>query len=474
MKLTPAYSALWLAGKSLAWLVAGLLAPAFLFSLPLRKPDAFNALVLRLALLSISIAFLAVALNLVQRLANERQEQRLRRLYEEAKQAIGALLKSPRDQQCRQVLRSYLGQLEALKRASESLSDADGETLRQALIELGTGSHLEQQARRGRRKWRRIQALFLLGWLKPAASVPLLQRSLYDPDPDVAYAAAKALAEYDLEAAYRALLDALDRAPISRSRLAAFLESSRCPRAVALLCERASDPSPEGRFWVAYLLGQTRDRQALPALLALARDPDANVRANAAEAIGRLGDRRKTTPAIKRLLRDSEWIVRAHAAKAAGALGDKRLIQELVSLLRDQQWWVRQNSALALERIGPPAIPYLAAMLSDPDRFARNKAAEVLGRLGVISDQIAKLSGPRQEAEAARDLLLAICRAEAVGIIEEEALSADPVTQSRLVYILGEVADISLLPLLEQLSQSKVPQVRERAERAIARIRSAA
>lgn len=473
MKLTPVYSALCLAGKSLVWLVAGLLAPVFLLSLPLRRPDAFTELVLRLALLSISIAFLAITLNLAQRLANERQEQRLRHLYEEAKQAIGALLKSPKDRQCREALRSYLGQLELLKQASESLSDLDRERLCQALIELGAGSRLEEQARRGRRKWRRIQALFLLGWLKPAASVSLLQRSLYDPDPDVAYAAAKALAEYDLEAAYRALLDALDRAPISRSRLAAFLESSRCPRAVALLCERASDPSPEVRFWAAYLLGQMRDRRALPALLALARDRDANVRANAAEALGQLGDQR-ASPAIKELLGDSEWIVRAHAAKAAGALGDKRLIKELMPLLRDRQWWVRQDSALALERLGPPAIPYLTAMLNDPDRFARNKAAEVLGRLGVISDQIAKLSGPRQEAEAARDLLLAICRAEAVGIIEEEALCADPITQIWLIDILAEVTAAGFLPLLEQLSQSEVPEVRERAERAIARIRSAA
>ncbi len=474
MKRTPVYSALWLAGKSIVWLVAGLLAPAFLLSLPLRKPEAFAALVLRLALLAISIALLAVVLNLAQRLVNERQEQRLRRLYEEAKQAIGALLKSPKDKQCREVLSSYLGRLEVLKRASEFFSDADRETLRQVLIELEAGSRLEEQARRGRRKWRRVQALFLLGWLKPAASVPLLEESLYDPDSDITYTAAKALAEYNLEAAYRALLDALDKAPISRSRLAAFLESSRCPGAVALLCERASDPNPALRFWLAYLLGQTRDRRALPALLALARDPDANVRANAAEALGQLGDRRRTTPAIKKLLRDSEWIVRAHAAKAVGAAGDERLIRELVPLLRDQQWWVRQDSALALERLGPPAIPYLAAMLNDSDRFARNKAAEVLGRLGVVSEQIAKLSGPREEAEAARDFLLAICRAEAVGIIEEEALSADPVTQGRLVDILGEVTEVGLLPLLEQLRRSEVPQVRERAERAIARIKNAA
>ncbi len=91
-------------------------------------------------------------------------------------------------------------------------------------------------------------------------------------------------------------------------------------------------------------------------------------------------------PYLMMLLEDPLWIVRANAADELGKLKDKRAIDSLIRHLTDNDplddHHVEIGAAIALGEIGDPkAIPALKKLLNDPDSEVRNAAAEALRQL---------------------------------------------------------------------------------------------
>lgn len=395
-------------------------------------------MVLGLALAMIAVLTVLVILNVVQRALSDRRERREKVLLDEVEAAVLSALESGDGARRRALLRPYLDRVDIVEAAVGRLDELSQDTVRKLMREMGANLRPEAEARQSRQKWRQVSALLALGWMASLDSLDLLREAVYDPDTDIGYAACHALAQYDSAFAYERLLEALREGRLARSRVATLIESARFGRATELLIERVRDPEPGVRFWIAYLLGKRGDPKALPALARLAGDAASSVRANTARSFGEIGGT-ESIAYIRRLLRDEDWLVRARAAKAAGVIGAPELIDDLLPLLGDRQWWPRQNTVLALERIGRAAVPQLEAHLGVSDRFARNKAAEVLGRLGIINDRIADLSGPPPVAEAARAFLVRVGLAEAVNIIEAAAQEAEPAVKATLEEILEEI-----------------------------------
>jgi len=75
------------------------------------------------------------------------------------------------------------------------------------------------------------------------------------------------------------------------------------------------------------------------------------VRWKAAEALGRIGDKRAVEPLIH-ALKDEDWYVRWKAAEALGRIGDKRAVEPLIQALKDEDSDVRREAAEALGKIG--------------------------------------------------------------------------------------------------------------------------
>jgi HEAT repeat protein len=92
---------------------------------------------------------------------------------------------------------------------------------------------------------------------------------------------------------------------------------------------------------------------ALPSLVRVTSDNDADVRRKACEALGRLGPR---------------------AEPAIDSLVDR--------LVLDDSPAVRDAAAVAMSRLGPAAVPILGAMLRDGDTGMKWRAAQALGRTG--------------------------------------------------------------------------------------------
>jgi HEAT repeat protein len=121
----------------------------------------------------------------------------------------------------------------------------------------------------------------------------------------------------------------------------------------------------------------------LPELVQALGDADDEVRAKAATALGRLGDRRGVRPLLEHLLTDPAPFVRARIASSLGQFGGPEVIDRLVQTLGDSAWWVRMRGVEALEQIGPPAEGPLLVALDDADPDIRQRAAISLERLGL-------------------------------------------------------------------------------------------
>jgi len=130
---------------------------------------------------------------------------------------------------------------------------------------------------------------------------------------------------------------------------------------------------------------------AVDSLIKRLEDSDKYVRKKAAEALGKIGDKRAVEPLIK-ALGDSEWYVRWKAAEALGKIGDKRAVEPLIKALGDSEKLVREVAAEALEKLGALTtelkIKKYIKDLGDSDIDVRGAAARALGKLGALTTEL--------------------------------------------------------------------------------------
>jgi hypothetical protein len=118
-------------------------------------------------------------------------------------------------------------------------------------------------------------------------------------------------------------------------------------------------------------------------------DPAFCVRCYAAEALGWIGP--AAAPAVLKLIElarsDLSRQAKRSATWALGQIGDARAVPVLVAALDDGD--LRVTAAYALGHIGPPAapaVPTLAARLTDDSEFVRQAAAQALFLIGLASE----------------------------------------------------------------------------------------
>ena len=241
---------------------------------------------------------------------------------------------------------------------------------------------------RSARKWReRAFAAELLGRVGNAKAVPALLETIQatrSEDGDVREIALRALARIGDPRAVLPLVEALKLAENWLApRIADILVRHGDPVVEPILAFLSDPTRHPARAWAANILGELKVQRAFPVLVVALKDLDDEVRAKAAGALGKLGDRRAVTYLLDHLLSDPAPFVRARIAGALGQFTDGEVIDRLVRALGDPAWWVRMRSVEALEQIGPTAESPLSVALDDPDPEIRIRAAVALERLGV-------------------------------------------------------------------------------------------
>jgi HEAT repeat protein len=130
-----------------------------------------------------------------------------------------------------------------------------------------------------------------------------------------------------------------------------------------------------------------RDRSAVIALVAKLRDPDADTARDAATTLGNLSVDAEAVTALAGVLHNHDGyyhsVVRAAAAEALGKLGDRRAIDALIEATRDNMAEASEQAIHALGLLGDArAIPALEAAVRNEHGFylehVRKTAADAI------------------------------------------------------------------------------------------------
>jgi HEAT repeat protein len=175
-----------------------------------------------------------------------------------------------------------------------------------------------------------------------------------------------------------------DPDPDVRRNAAWSLGRHRDPRITAPLITALQDENVGVRLRAAEALGNLRDEEAVMPLISALADDDPRVRAEIVTSLGRQGDYR-AVDALVELLRDGESVVRAAAAQVFSLLPDSRAVALLVTvLLDDEDDSVRYYAARSLGQIGgaETVTALLAALQGEPSATSKIRIAEILAALG--------------------------------------------------------------------------------------------
>jgi len=192
-------------------------------------------------------------------------------------------------------------------------------------------------------------AIVALGRTKSARAVPILAKTLQDPDSTVRMFSAEALGEIE------------------------------DPSAFALLTVLTKDKETPVRGAAATSLGKIGDKKAIPILEGLLNDPEIRVALSAAEGSAHYGKTRLDI--YEKALQHADYGVRHSAIGSLQKIAGKEALPLLIKALLDEAPRVRIAAVRAIGAIsGPEAIPVLQPALHDPDLSVRAYAAGNLGR----------------------------------------------------------------------------------------------
>lgn len=310
------------------------------------------------------------------------------------------------------------------------------------------------------RSWReRAFAAELLGRVGGASVAPALietAASARSEDADVREIALRALARMADPQAVVPLVDALSHAegwlaPRITDILVRHGENSVEP----LLAFLDSHVRHAARPWAIAALGEIKSRRAYPMLIRSLNDPDDEVRAKAATALGLLGDRRAAGYLLERLLGDPAPFVRARIATALGQFNDPEVIDRLVRALGDPAWWVRLRSVEALEHIGGDAEGPLLAALDDTDPEIRTRAAVALERLGVTA-RLVRAIAEGEPPENVATVLEKFASSGATELLAEELDHRSPAVRRAVLAAVRHAARRDLSPEIVRLATQDV------------------
>jgi len=161
-----------------------------------------------------------------------------------------------------------------------------------------------------------------------------------------------------------------------RVRALSSLGQMNHPAAIEVLAEAVRHPLQQVRFGAAIHLAATRDLRAIPALLdgLRSRWPDIEPR-----MLGDIGS--PAVPALIEALEDLSDAVQDAAASQLGRIGGREAIAALTARLRDPDASKRCEAAVGLKYAADPsAIPALLELVKDPAREVRRDLAHALAK----------------------------------------------------------------------------------------------
>jgi serine/threonine protein kinase/HEAT repeat protein len=231
-------------------------------------------------------------------------------------------------------------------------------------------------------------------------------------------------------------------------------------QALELLTRGVHDPDEEVRRSVVEGLGLARDPRQLQLVLPLVGDPSAAVAAQAAIALGLLGDGAAAAPLLAAARDNPAANVRMAAAAAAWQLGKGQGRELLLHALDGSDAGAQQRAAFLLAEQGEPRAQALLRQLLTSPQLPEESAVQLLGRLAQSGDAEARARLRERLADPGRPaFLLAAARLVQLGdevavqALRARATAALPAQQLLASRLLVTADPEHSLPLLRRVAQ---------------------
>jgi HEAT repeat protein len=228
--------------------------------------------------------------------------------------------------------------------------------------------------------------------------------------------------------------------------LALFLAGCGGGPSVPALIKALQSQKPEVRADAAQKLGALGEaaKPAIPALIAAMRDRQASVSRAVTEALVRFGE--DARPGLLALADDPAAWLRCRAVQTLGRLpSDPSMVAPLMKALEDHDQCVHDKAVEALGRVGDPAVPSLVGSLKNPNPVMRQGAAEALDRMPpeakerAVFPLVQELRGADEYERGEAELLLSEMGRPAIPSLVELLADPDADLRRRAVVILGRI-----------------------------------
>jgi HEAT repeat protein len=204
-------------------------------------------------------------------------------------------------------------------------------------------------------------------------------------------------------------------------------------------------------------------REIQELIKALSYPSSAQIRHEAAKALGEIGDRKAVEPLIEKVkLLGSDWIMTANSAEALGQIGDVRAVEALITVrvagLGSEAGGEAYKAAeKALIRLGPDAVEPLIALLKQTNANVRRMSANALGKIGdprAIAPLIEMLPDRGSEGWVSAEASSALEKIgpQAINPLIAALLTSDEYTCKAIIKLLGKMKDKqAVAPLIDVL-----------------------
>ncbi len=210
------------------------------------------------------------------------------------------------------------------------------------------------------------------------------------------------------------------------------------------LAELLQDPDADLRIQAALALGEQHQPAAAPPLLRALEDPDPNVRFHAIEALGRLRAESAIEPLLA-IVESRDFFFTFAALEALGLIQDSRVAPRLVALLEDED--LREGVTHALSQIGDEHV--VAPLVTALNR-TQNAGAAVARALAAITDRlVAEGHDDLDVAATVRDTLSSTGRTHLLAAAASAPADAQPAIAKVLAWTPGDDAVQALRRLAE-------------------------
>jgi HEAT repeat protein len=247
---------------------------------------------------------------------------------------------------------------------------------------------------------RRKKVLDLRG-RSPDAAIPLLLRAMEDSSWRVRKTASEILVEaFPLDRYVNGLIRLLtieDNAGARNSAIETLVKLGK--KATSFLLDAFETTNTDVRKFIIDIIGEVKDRRALPLLLKALKDDDDNVRASSVEHLGQMGDP-SVVDALIEILKSGDLWTAFPAADALGRIGDKKAIPSLIHALSVKA--LREPVLKGLGHLSAPeTLEHIVPFLMDTSRTIQEEAIKTIGifyhngvSANFISETMSRLPGP--------------------------------------------------------------------------------